>query len=151
MFASSSPSTYFRSSIFGHTSIRKVASRSRSMFTTNACKLNYSKIPMLSAFFEIYKMYTRLHRFRSVGFFLSFSQIGFQLLDLWNPVWKPQKAPLQSVTRARNNALAKRQANRIWAANKRFKISKFKFEFPRARTYEMKGLVLGCIEAKFCK
>ena len=29
--------------------------------------------------------------------------------------------------------------------------SKFKFKFPRARTYEMIGLVLGCIEAKFCK
>ena len=38
-----------------------------------------------------------------------------------------------------------------WAANKRFEISKFKFKFPRARTYEMIGLVLGCIEAKFCK
>ena len=30
----------------------------------------------------------------------------------------------------------------IWAANKRFEISKFKFKFPRARTYEL--LVLGC-------
>ena len=39
----------------------------------------------------------------------------------------------------------------IWAANKRFEISKFKFKFPRARTYEIIGLVLGCIEAKFCK
>ena len=38
-----------------------------------------------------------------------------------------------------------------WVANKRFEISKFKFEFPRARTYEIIGLVLGCIEAKFCK
>ena len=38
-----------------------------------------------------------------------------------------------------------------WVANKRFEISKFKFKFPRARTYEMIGLVLGCIEAKFCK
>ena len=38
-----------------------------------------------------------------------------------------------------------------WVANKRFEISKFKFEFPRARTYEMIGLVRGCIEAKFCK
>ena len=38
-----------------------------------------------------------------------------------------------------------------WAAKKRFEISKFKFKFPRARTYEMIGLVLGCIEAKFCK
>ena len=38
-----------------------------------------------------------------------------------------------------------------WAANKRFEISKFKFKFPRARTYEMIGLVLGCIEAKICK
>ena len=38
-----------------------------------------------------------------------------------------------------------------WAANERFEISKFKFKFPRARTYEMIGLVLGCIEAKFCK
>ena len=38
-----------------------------------------------------------------------------------------------------------------WAANKRFEISKFKFEFPRARTYEMIGLVLGGTEAKFCK
>ena len=39
----------------------------------------------------------------------------------------------------------------FWVANKRFEISKFKFKFPRARTYEMIGLVLGCIEAKFCK
>ena len=38
-----------------------------------------------------------------------------------------------------------------WAANKRFEISKFKFKFPRARTYEMIGLVLGWTEAKFCK
>ena len=38
-----------------------------------------------------------------------------------------------------------------WAANKRFEISKFKFKFPRARTYEMMGIVLGCIEAKVCK
>ena len=38
-----------------------------------------------------------------------------------------------------------------WAANKRFEISKFKLKFPRARTYEMIGLVLGCIEAKFSK
>ena len=38
-----------------------------------------------------------------------------------------------------------------WAANERFEIAKFKFEFPRARTYEMIGLVLGCIQAKFCK
>ena len=34
-------------------------------------------------------------------------------------------------------------------ANKRFETSTFKF--PRARTYEMIGLVLGCIEATFCK
>ena len=38
-----------------------------------------------------------------------------------------------------------------WAANKRFEISKFKFKFPRARTYEMIGLVLACIEARFFK
>ena len=38
-----------------------------------------------------------------------------------------------------------------WVANKRFEISKFKFKFPRARTYEIIGFVLGCIEAKFCK
>ena len=38
-----------------------------------------------------------------------------------------------------------------WVANKRFEISKFKFKFPRARTYEMMGVGLGCIEAKFCK
>ena len=38
-----------------------------------------------------------------------------------------------------------------WAANKIFKISKSKFKFLRARTYEMIGLVLGCTEAKFCK
>ena len=42
-------------------------------------------------------------------------------------------------------------ATQVCAANKMFEISKFKFEFPRARTYEMIGLVLGCIEAKFCK
>ena len=38
-----------------------------------------------------------------------------------------------------------------WVANNQLEISKFKFNFPRARTYEMIGLVLGCIEAKFCK
>ena len=38
-----------------------------------------------------------------------------------------------------------------WVANKRFEISKFKFKFPRARTYEIVELFLGCIEAKFCK
>ena len=31
-------------------------------------------------------------------------------LHLWTPVWKQRKAPLQSVTRARSNAPAKRQA-----------------------------------------
>ena len=41
--------------------------------------------------------------------------------------------------------------NLDWVANKRFEISKFKFKFPRARTYEIIGLVLGCIDAKFCK
>ena len=42
----------------------------------------------------------------------------------------------------------------FWVANKRFEISKLKFKFPRARTYELTNLlwlVLGCIEAKFCK
>ena len=38
-----------------------------------------------------------------------------------------------------------------WVANKRFEISKFKFKFPRARTYKIIGLVLGCIEANSCK
>ena len=38
-----------------------------------------------------------------------------------------------------------------WAANKSLEISIFNFKFPRARNYEMIGLVLGCIEAKFCK
>ena len=38
-----------------------------------------------------------------------------------------------------------------WVANKRFEISKFKLKFPRARAYEVIGLVLGCIETKFCK
>ena len=38
-----------------------------------------------------------------------------------------------------------------WAANKGFEISKFKFKLPRARTYEIIGLLVGCIEAKFCK
>ena len=42
-------------------------------------------------------------------------------------------------------------ASVIWAANKRFEILKLRFKFPRARTYEIIGLVLGCIEAKFCK
>ena len=39
----------------------------------------------------------------------------------------------------------------FWVANKRFVISKFKFKFPRAGNLEILGLVLGCIEAKFCK
>ena len=38
-----------------------------------------------------------------------------------------------------------------WAANKRFDISRCEFKLPKARTYEMIGLVLGCIEATFCK
>ena len=38
-----------------------------------------------------------------------------------------------------------------WAAKKSFEVSKFEFKFPRARTFELLGLVLGCIEAKFCK
>ena len=41
--------------------------------------------------------------------------------------------------------------NVYWAANKRLETSKFKFKFPRARTIELIWLVLGCIEAKFCK
>ena len=43
------------------------------------------------------------------------------------------------------------RGNLPWVANKRFEISKFKFKFPRARTYEIMGLVLGCIEARFSK
>ena len=39
----------------------------------------------------------------------------------------------------------------IWAANKLLETSKFKLKFPRARNLEIIGLVLGCIEAKFCK
>ena len=42
-------------------------------------------------------------------------------------------------------------AKATWAANKRLETSKFKFKFPRARNLEIIGLVLGCIEAKFCK
>ena len=40
-----------------------------------------------------------------------------------------------------------------WVENKRFVISKFNSKFPRARNLEIIGLplVLGCIEAKFCK
>ena len=38
-----------------------------------------------------------------------------------------------------------------WAANKRFKILKIKFKFPIDRTFDFLGLVLGCIEANFCK
>ena len=38
-----------------------------------------------------------------------------------------------------------------WAANTRLEISNSNFKFPRARNYEVIGLVLGCIEAKFCK
>ena len=36
-----------------------------------------------------------------------------------------------------------------WAAKKRFEILKFKCKFSRARTFELLGLVLGCIEAEF--
>ena len=39
----------------------------------------------------------------------------------------------------------------LWAANKSFEALKFKFKFPRARTFELLGLVLGCIDAKFHK
>ena len=41
------------------------------------------------------------------------------------------------------------QLNVLWAANKRFESSKFKF--PRARTYELIRARSGCIEANFCK
>ena len=56
--------------------------------------------------------------------------------------------------------------NVIWVANTKLEISDFNFKFPRARNYEIIGLVLGwlvgkpnypqklvlgCIEAKFCK
>ena len=34
-----------------------------------------------------------------------------------------------------------------WVANKRLQISNFYFKFPRARSIEIMGLVLGCIEA----
>ena len=37
-----------------------------------------------------------------------------------------------------------------WAANRRFEISKFKFKFPRARTYELIR-ARSRLEAKFCK
>ena len=40
-----------------------------------------------------------------------------------------------------------RRLSANWVAYKRFEISKFKF--PRARTYEIIGPVLGRIEAKF--
>ena len=43
------------------------------------------------------------------------------------------------------------EISEVWVANKRYEISKFKFKFPRARIYEIIGLVLGCIEATFCK
>ena len=36
-----------------------------------------------------------------------------------------------------------------WTANKRFEISKFKFKFPRARTYEIIGLALGLSKPNF--
>ena len=65
---------------------------------------------------------------------------------------RPKRA---SPERAANGAGAAKRAPRDekagWVANTRFEISKFKFKFPRARTYEMIGLVLGCIEANFCK
>ena len=37
-----------------------------------------------------------------------------------------------------------------WVANKRFVSSRVKFKFARARHLEKIGLVLGCVEAKFC-
>ena len=51
----------------------------------------------------------------------------------------------------RTSGLYGRESKALWVANKRFEISKFKFKFPRARTYKMIVLVLGCIEANFCK
>ena len=61
---------------------------------------------------------------------------------------------LEETVKALQDEAEKRRrngSNVLWVANKRFEISKFKFKFPRARTYEIIGLVLGCIEAKFCK
>ena len=72
--------------------------------------------------------------------------------------WEPQRGMLALETpeakgfRLRDEGFQLAEAGRYaWVADKRFEISKFKFKFPRARTYEIIGLVLGCIEAKFCK
>ena len=60
---------------------------------------------------------------------------------------------LVKATKALFSAMEERNTDRVadllrckadWAANKRFEISKFTFKFPRTRTYEMIGLVLGC-------
>ena len=44
---------------------------------------------------------------------LPFFHMGFQRLHLSSPIWKPRKAPLQSATRGRNNAPAKKHTKRI--------------------------------------
>ena len=56
---------------------------------------NFARKLSLFSIFEIYKIYTPLH-------FL-------------NPIWKPRKAPLRSVIRAKNNAPAKKQSDRSGA------------------------------------
>ena len=56
---------------------------------------------------------------------------------------KTKKAPGQEhqATEAKTpegkRHLSKEEAKASWAANERFEISKFKFKFPRARTYEL--------------
>ena len=50
---------------------------------------------------EIYKIYTLVH--------------------LWNPIWKPRKALLRSVIRAKNIAPAKKQSDRSGARRKEIK------------------------------
>ena len=56
-----------------------------------------------------------------------------------------------TVSRPRLRLLPLGPLGHNWAANERFEIPKFKFNFPKARNFEIIGLVIGFIEAKFCK
>ena len=76
---------------------------------------------------------------------------GLEPVELRNMGARARDQPRKRV-QARGPLALLGEAERLaWAANKRFEISKFIFKLRRARTYEMIGLVLGCIDAKFCK
>ena len=76
--------------------------------------LKYWVLNSFSRFLFARQTFSPSFRWDSMGGFSRLFHSEFQLLHLWNPVWKPRK--LQSVKWARNNEPAKRKANCIDAA-----------------------------------